>query len=140
MVSILFFACFQLHLAVPIPKLLDRTKQASFPRTLVLDSIQVQCQQHATTKSLFPAMYHIVSLFRMPVWFTNFWCSSKNFVVISARHSYAQLRLNFQIQAAFQSNVQWHQNILDCQASSLSHHSLFKDVVRVYILPNYNHE
>ncbi len=47
---------------------------------------------------------------------------------------------NFQVWAAFQSNVWWDQNILDCQASSLLHHSLFKYVVRVYILPNYNHE
>jgi hypothetical protein len=69
---LIFFTCFQLRLAVPIPKIFDRTKQASFPSTLVLDSIQVWCQQHATTKSLFPAAYHIVSLFRMPVWFTNF--------------------------------------------------------------------
>ncbi len=53
---------------------------------------------------------------------------------------YAQLRLNFQVQAAFQSNIQWRQNILDYEASSLLHCSLFEDLVRVYILTNYNHE
>jgi hypothetical protein len=92
---LIFLTCFQLRLAIPIPKILDRTKQASFPSALVLDSIQVWCQQHATTKSLFPAAYHIVSLFRMPVWFTNFWCSSKNFVVISARHSLRSVEVKF---------------------------------------------
>ncbi len=53
---------------------------------------------------------------------------------------YAQLSLNFQVQAAFQSNVQRHQNIFNCEASSLLHHSLFEALVRVYILPNYNHK
>ncbi len=73
---LIFFTCFLLCSAVPIPKILDRTKQASFPSTLVLGSVQVWCQQQGTTKSLFPSAYHIVSLWRMPVWFTNCWCSS----------------------------------------------------------------
>ncbi len=47
---------------------------------------------------------------------------------------------NFQVRASFQSNIQRHQNILDSQASFLLHHLLFEDVVRVHILPNYNHE
>jgi hypothetical protein len=38
---LIFFICVQLDLAVPIPKILDRTKQASFPMTLVLDSVKV---------------------------------------------------------------------------------------------------
>jgi hypothetical protein len=31
----------------------------------------------------------------MPIWFTNFWCSSKNFVVISARHSLRAVEVKF---------------------------------------------
>jgi hypothetical protein len=84
---LIFFTCFQLHSAVPIPKIFDRTKQASLPSTLVLGSVQVWCHQQATTTSFFPAANHIVSLFKMPVWFINIWCSSKNRAVISARHS-----------------------------------------------------
>ncbi len=38
---IIFFTCFEFRLAVPIPKILDRTKQASFLSNLVLDIIQV---------------------------------------------------------------------------------------------------
>ncbi len=48
---------------------------------------------------------HIVSLLRMPVWFTNFWCSSKTLLSYQLDIPYAQLRLNFQVRAAFQSNV-----------------------------------
>ena len=69
---LIFFTCLQLRSDVPIPKNFHRTKQASLPSTLVLGSVQVWCQRQATTKSLFPATYHIVSLFRMPAWFTNF--------------------------------------------------------------------
>ncbi len=53
---------------------------------------------------------------------------------------YALLRINYLVQAAFQSNIWQHQNISDCVASSILHCSLFEDLVRVCILPSYNHE
>ncbi len=56
--------------------------------------------------------------FRMPVWFTNFWCSSKKIVIISARHSLRSVEVKFPGTISFptkRSSAYWTvKNFLSC--------------------------
>ena len=99
---LIFFTCFQLRLAVPIPKILDRTKQASFPSTLVLGSVQVWCQRQATTKShsslLCTTLCHCSECLSGS---QTFGAHQKNIVVISARHSLCSVEVKFSGTSSF---------------------------------------
>jgi hypothetical protein len=79
-----------LRLAVPIPKILDRAKQASFPSTLVLGSILGTTLCHGS-ECLSGSQ--------------TFGAHQKTLLSSQQDIHYAQLKLNFQVQAAFQSNV-----------------------------------